>query len=153
MNDRNAMDRRRFLKTTAAGLGTAAVGASALQAADKPDEGLLVPEPKVDPKDLIWRSKEPTMEYRRLGRTNYMVSRIVAGIGGEDAIWRRMLGRGLNYFDTAWGYKGGNHELDLSEFCCGDRDCLLIRGQGKGPGPHSSLQELYTDDPRRWAAG
>ena len=66
------------------------------------------------------------MEYCRLGRTNYMVSRIVAGIGGNEAIWRRMLARGMNYFDTAECYVGGKHELNLGKLFRTQRDNLWI---------------------------
>ncbi|NLE57288.1 MAG: twin-arginine translocation signal domain-containing protein, partial [Planctomycetes bacterium] len=84
MHDPARIDRRDFLKGTAAGIGSAAVAASSLKAADETQTQASPPEPKVDPKDLIWRSKAPTMDYRRLGRTNYMVSRVVAGNAGDD---------------------------------------------------------------------
>jgi len=113
LNDGNSLDRRQFLKTTAAGLGVAAVAGSAETAAEKAPE-----RRPVDSKDLIWRSKSPEMAYRRLGRTNFMVSRVVAGLGGkagnQTSLWPRQLGRGVNYYDTARGY--GNSEVNLKPF-------------------------------------
>ncbi len=113
MPDNNhGLDRRAFLKTTAAGLGAAAVASSLASAEDAPKAAV-----KVDPKDLIWRSKSPDMTYSRLGRTNYMVSRVVSGLGGSAGnadIWRRELTAGINYFDTARGY--GNSEVNLKDF-------------------------------------
>lgn len=120
------IDRRRFLQTTAAGIGSAAVAASILKAAEDKKPGTAPAAPKVDPKDLIWRTKVPTMEYARLGRTNYMVSRVVVGNAGNDALWRRMLAAGMNYFDTGSNYGEGNHEVQLSDFVRNNRDKLWI---------------------------
>lgn len=122
----NRIDRRRFLKDSAAGISAAAVGTSMLHAAESKPAAGLAPEARVDPKDLIWRSKTPTMDYHRLGRTNYMVSRIVAGMGGNDIIWRRMMDRGINYFDTGECYLAGNHERDLSRLFRSFRDDLWV---------------------------
>ena len=92
--DENTLDRRRFLKHTAAGLGVVAtVGSIAGAGAKTGGEDA----PAADVKDVIWRSKAPTMAYRRLGRTNYMVSRIVNGWAGNESMWRRMLTQGMNY--------------------------------------------------------
>jgi predicted aldo/keto reductase-like oxidoreductase len=127
MQDRNQIDRRRFLKGTAAGIGTAAAAGSILHAAEKePRPTSPATQPAVDASKLIWRSKAPGMEYARLGRTNYMVSRIVAGIGGKEAMWRRMMALGMNYFDTASCYVGGNHETQLSKTFKANRDKLWI---------------------------
>lgn len=111
-DNRNSLDRRQFLKTTAVGLGVAAAAANAAEPAGK------VEAPKVNEKDLIWRSKSPDMTYTRMGRTNYMVSRVVSGLGGKAGnqtnLWQRELARGINYFDTARGY--GNSEVNMKEF-------------------------------------
>jgi predicted aldo/keto reductase-like oxidoreductase len=126
MHDQNRIDRRDFLKSTAAGIGSAAVAASAVKAAEDKKPDTAPATPKVDPKDLIWRNKAPTMDYRRLGRTNYMVSRVVSGNEGNEAMWRRMLAAGLNYFDSASNYGGGNHEIELSPLLTRYRDKLWI---------------------------
>ncbi len=61
-----------------------------------------------------WRNRQPNMTYRRLGRTGFMVSSI--GMGGDDirpegidyVLWA--MDQGLNYFDTAPQYGGGQSE-------------------------------------------
>jgi aryl-alcohol dehydrogenase-like predicted oxidoreductase len=61
-----------------------------------------------------WRNRQPGMTYRRLGRTGLMVSSI--GMGGDDirpagidyVLWA--VDQGLNYFDTAPQYGGGQSE-------------------------------------------
>ena len=141
MQDSGKMDRRHFLQRTAAGASAAAVGGSMLQAESPKKPPTTAPETKVDPAKLIWRSKKPTMDYRRLGRTNYMVSRIVAGIGGNDMIWRRMMDRGMNYFDTAACYLGGNHEIELGRLFRAFRDDLWITTKPSDVAGFSKIDE------------
>lgn len=64
--------------------------------------------------DLEWRNKQPDMAYRRLGRTNLMVSEVVSG---GDPITpdnfdhlNAALERGLNYLDMAPAYHQGKTE-------------------------------------------
>ena len=120
------LDRRHFLKTTAAGL-TAAAAASAMAASETQPSSS---GPPVSPDKLVWRSRTPDMEYARLGRTNYMVSRVVAGWGGDEDIWRRMISRGLNYFDSARGY--GNSEPEFKPFMKKNRDKLWVTSKATG---------------------
>lgn len=72
-----------------------------------------------------WRNRNPDMAYRRLGRTNYMVSEIVCGGNTiapdnfrhvEEAI-----DRGLNYLDTAPAYGRGRSELGYAEVIAGSK--------------------------------
>ncbi len=135
------IDRRRFLKGTAAGIGSAAVAASMLNAAEERKPDTAPTGAKVDPKDLIWRSKAPTMEYARMGRTNYMVSRMVIGNAGNDALWRRMLAAGMNYFDSASNYGGGNHEIELSGFVRKYRDKLWITSKSSDIAGYGRIDE------------
>src|SRR3954464_5188037 len=64
----NEMNRRAFIKSTAAATATAAVAPSA-RAQDAPADG------------LIRRHERGGMPYRKLGRTNFMCSRLVFGGG------------------------------------------------------------------------
>ena len=64
--------------------------------------------------DAEWRNRQPGMTYRRLGRTGFMVSSIAMGgddirPAGTDYIFWAM-DQGLNYFDTAPQYGGGQSE-------------------------------------------
>ncbi|WP_010583620.1 aldo/keto reductase [Schlesneria paludicola] len=66
------------------------------------------------------------MKYRRLGRTNWMVSEVgygmwgMAGWTGSDLeevnrALRRSVALGCNFFDTAWGYGAGKSEGILGD--------------------------------------
>lgn len=134
--DENTLDRRRFLKHTAAGLvATAAAGSISGAVAKTGDDDSSA----TDIKDVIWRSKAPTMEYRRLGRTNYMVSQIVSGWAGNQAMWRRMLAKGMNFFDTARGY--GNSEVELKPFLRRFRDKCWITSKATGVAGYNKIDE------------
>lgn len=70
-----------------------------------------------DPKE--WRNRQSEMLYGPLGKTNFMVSRVVMG-GNEitptnyDHVLRA-IDSGLNYLDTAPQYGKGNSELGYAE--------------------------------------
>lgn len=116
MSEPNArMDRRAFIRTTAAGL--AAVGAGSAW-----NVGAFAAE--ADPKKLIRRNESPEFQYRRLGRTNFNCGRIVAGWIKENNILRSVISRGVNYLDTARGY--GEYEVDLAALLPRIRDKVWI---------------------------
>jgi aryl-alcohol dehydrogenase-like predicted oxidoreductase len=79
-------------------------------AAALPEQAAAAPQAA----DPVWKNKQSGMTYRRLGRTNYMVSSI--GMGGDDirpdnidqVLWS--VDMGLNYFDTAPNYGNGLSE-------------------------------------------
>lgn len=118
--DSHKLGRRDFLKTTAALTGAAAASSPAAGQEKTADA------PRANQQELIVRNKAPGMEYRRLGRTNYLCSRIVQGFGGDENLWRRLLAQGVNYWDTGWGYGEGNHERSLKPFLADHRDKLWI---------------------------
>jgi aryl-alcohol dehydrogenase-like predicted oxidoreductase len=97
------LDRRQF----------AALGASTLLAAQAP--------PKSEQPE--WRNKQPGMSYRRLGRTNLMVSEVVSGgdpIRSDN--WEQLKlaeEMGLNYLDMAPAYNGGDTEVAYGKFLGG----------------------------------
>ena len=90
---RDVIHRREFIK-----LSAAAVGGSAILSRTRADEPVKAPQ-------LIHRNERSTMTYRKLGRTNFMSSRLVFGCGaalvGGRAV--RLLDRafeaGINHFD------------------------------------------------------
>jgi aryl-alcohol dehydrogenase-like predicted oxidoreductase len=70
--------------------------------------------------NLEWRNKQPEMSYRRLGRTNLMISEIVCG---GDPIrtdnYKHIalaLEMGLNYLDMAPAYGNGDCEIAYGKF-------------------------------------
>jgi len=137
--NQNQIDRRGFLKNTATGISAATVGASVLQAAEGQKAKSSSKTGKVDPKDLIWKNKSPSMEYRRLGRTNFMCSRLVAGWIRDESLWRRLLARGVNYYDNARGY--GNYEVELSKFLQKYRDKLWITSKSTGIAGYNKIHD------------
>jgi aryl-alcohol dehydrogenase-like predicted oxidoreductase len=90
------------------------------------------------------------MEYRSLGRSGLMVSKLVLGtmtFGGEDAtgplgatqvddakrIVDRCLDAGVNLLDTANVYKDGASEEVIGEVLAGRRDQVLIATKARFP--------------------
>ena len=78
-----------------------------------------------------WRNRVSGMAYRRLGRTNYMVSEMVCGgntIAPDN--YRHVeeaLERGLNYLDTAPAYGRGRSELGYAKVIAGaKRDRVFV---------------------------
>ncbi len=84
MSAPNEMNRREFMKTTAAATATAAVVPTA-----------RAQEARID--DLIHRNERGDMPYRQLGRTNFMCSRLVFGCGAA-----LMGGRAVRLLDAAF---------------------------------------------------
>ena len=72
---RNAMDRREFMKRSAAAVGGTMVTARAVAAAEAASE---TEGPPI-------RNERPTMTYRKLGRTDIVSSRLVFGCGAALA--------------------------------------------------------------------
>lgn len=93
-------NRREFLRMSASGALLTALARKAAPAADDaPGE---------------WRNKRPEMSYRRLGRTNFMVSEMICGGNTiSPTNYKHVVAAfdlGLNYFDTAIQYgRGASH--------------------------------------------
>ncbi len=111
MSTRQAVNRREFVRG-----GSAAALAIALEAKAAPSDSGDAAE---------WRNRNPDMAYRRLGRTNYMVSEVVCGGNTiapdnfrhvEEAIER-----GLNYLDTAPAYGRGLSESGYAKVIAGPK--------------------------------
>lgn len=98
--------RRQFLQTAAAGLALSAA-APAPAAAQKEE----------------WRNKQDGMAYRRLGRTEMMISEVVSGgdpIRSDN--WDHLsmaVERGLNYLDMAPQYGRGDCEISYGKYLAG----------------------------------
>ena len=108
--DRRSMDRREFIKLLAA----AAVSETVLLAS-------AGSETKAQTKSngLIHRNEQPSMTYRKLGRTNFMSSRLVFGcgaalVGGKGVrLLDRTFEAGINHYDVGAeiSYKGSERSL------------------------------------------
>jgi len=97
--------------------------------------------------------------YRTLGRTGLEISDISFGASrlreGEEALVRHALDRGINYFDSAYGYSRGDSEKVLGRALAGKRkDVVLVsKVEGDADWPkermmaqlETSLKRLRTD--------
>src|SRR6266496_1180231 len=99
------MKRRSFLQYSAAGLAAS----SALAA----------------PKTPEWRNRQPRMEYRRLGRTEFQISAITFGTQqvrrGQTQPVEVAIDMGLNYLDSAAAYGRGLSEEGLATVIAGPK--------------------------------
>lgn len=102
---------------------------------------------------IIAQTRTPTLEYRALGRTGLKVTTVSLGcmVAPEEVI--AMAGDlGINWFDTAHGYKGGRNEGEVGRALKGKRQKVHISTklrQGSEQEMSSqldtSLQRLQTD--------
>ncbi|MBN1341904.1 MAG: aldo/keto reductase [Phycisphaerae bacterium] len=146
MSDPSLEINRRDFMHRAAG---AALGASALSAAASQAE-----QGKGGGEKVIWRNKQADMVYCRLGRTDYMCSRLAAGWRGNNRLKKMLLERGVNYFDTARTYTNGNNEKELGELARKYRDRMFLTSKASGlagyprltfePGQGAKAAETYT---------
>ena len=103
---------------------TAATGGSlvrALEAAGEPGSQAAAP---------VYRNRRESMAYRRLGRTNWMASRLAFGCGaaltgGKGVrLLERTFEAGVNYYDTGRPY--GDSERQLAPFLKAHRDDIWV---------------------------
>ncbi|MFZ2148833.1 MAG: aldo/keto reductase [Sedimentisphaerales bacterium] len=106
----NTIDRRNFLKTVgAAGLSSVLASTGAIGGSDKSNN--------------TEETKESALEQvpkRKLGKTGVKVPSLSFGTLRVDTenqiLLRRNLQLGVNYWDTAYNYSGGNSELGIGKF-------------------------------------
>lgn len=141
------MERRDFIRTTAAGLAAAAGAGAATGAGNV--------EPRVLPEN-------PAMKYRTLGRSGQRVSMV--GVGGfhlghpKDSaeatrIVHGAIDHGVTFFDNCWDYNGGESEARLGRALEGgrrDRVFLMTKIDGRTSAAaqsqlDESLRRLRTD--------
>jgi len=106
----NGLDRRDFLRQgAAAALGAGVLGVGGL-------DGLAAPSPP------------RVQRYAPLGRTGLMISDVSFGSSRntDPAVVRFAFERGINYFDTAEGYRGGRSEEAIGEALRGVREQVIL---------------------------
>lgn len=97
--------------------------------------------------------------YRTLGRTGLRVSDISFGASrlrhGQEDLVRHALDRGINYFDSAYRYSGGDSEVVIGNVIAGMRDKVVLVSKAEGTASwraaeymaelDTSLKRLRTD--------
>jgi len=82
------------------------------------------------PAALATNAAPHVKRYRTLGRTGLEISDISFGSSrlreGEEQLVRFALERGINYFDTAYGYTGGDSERVIGKVLAGVRDEVVL---------------------------
>jgi predicted aldo/keto reductase-like oxidoreductase len=148
----SGLGRRVVLRTLGAGGATVAAAGAGLATAITRNRGWLpvandffrtkveeiAAQPQAEWKDARIKS------YRRLGRTNAMVSDISLGAGRIDnpAVAQLALERGVTYFDTSPDYSDSSSERLLGGAMKGRRDKLFIATKFCRPDGH-----LHNDTP------
>jgi len=111
--------RREFL--TASALTSLALPAAAHASihAPKPAPPAMAPAPAAAP---------PVMRKRKLGKTGLEVTEVAFGcmITSDQSVIERAADLGVNLFDTARGYQGGNNERLVGAALKGRRDKVLV---------------------------
>ena len=119
--EQNIIDRRNFLKTVgAAGLGSALAGTTVALTGckDKEEEQPDTVEPvaKIEPE----KTEFPHVPQRILGKTGIKIPCLSFGTYQVDVdnqiLLRKTLQYGVNLWDTAYDYGGGNSKLGIGKF-------------------------------------
>ena len=105
--EQNTIDRRNFLKTVgAAGLGSVLASTGAIAG---PNQSNAEEKPKY-----------PQVPRRKLGKTKVKIPSLSLGTYQVDVdnqiLLRKTLQHGVNFWDTAYNYGGGNSELGIGKF-------------------------------------
>ncbi len=145
----SSRSRREFL--TASALGGLALPAAAHASFDTPK-----PAP---PAAAPASSGAPVLRKRKLGKTGLEVTEVAFGcmITSDQSVIERAADLGVNLFDTARGYQGGNNERLVGAALKGRRDKLYISTKTGGGTKaealahlEESLRQLGTDHVDIW---
>jgi aryl-alcohol dehydrogenase-like predicted oxidoreductase len=127
--------RREFL--TASALTGLALPAAAHPSIDAPKPA----PPAMGPAPAAGR---PVIRKRKLGKTGLEVSEVAFGcmITSDQSVIERAADLGVNLFDTARGYQGGNNERLVGAALKGRRDKLFISTKSGGRTKEEALAHL-----------
>ncbi|NWG14791.1 MAG: aldo/keto reductase [Acidobacteria bacterium] len=93
------------------------------------------------------RPPQPSkIEFRTLGRTGLKVSPLGFGCmtTSDPAVIERAVDLGINYFDTARSYQGGNNERMVGAALKGKRSRIFISSKTQGKTRQEALADLET---------
>jgi len=86
------------------------------------------------------------IEYRPLGKTGLKVSSLGFGcmLASDPLVVERAAELGINYFDTARSYQGGNNERMVGAALKGKRDKIILASKTPGRTKEEVLRDLET---------
>ncbi|MGO9242561.1 MAG: aldo/keto reductase [Bryobacteraceae bacterium] len=99
-------------------------------------------------------SAQPALHYRKLGKTGLKVTSMGFGcmVTSDPVVVSQAVERGINFFDTARVYQGGNNERMVGAALKGKRQNLVLSSKSLAPTKdgalahlETSLKELQTD--------
>jgi LSD1 subclass zinc finger protein len=92
------------------------------------------------------KSATPKLEYRTLGKTGLKVTTVGFGcmITSDQSVVEKGADLGINYFDTARGYQGGNNEKMVGAALKSKRKSLVISTKTHAGTKEQALQDLDT---------
>jgi aryl-alcohol dehydrogenase-like predicted oxidoreductase len=127
--------RREFL--TASALTSLALPAVAHASID-------TPKPEAKASAPASSSTAPVIRKRKLGKTGLEVSEVAFGcmITSDQSVIERAADLGVNLFDTARGYQGGNNERLVGAALKGRRDKVFISTKSGGKTKEEALAHL-----------
>jgi aryl-alcohol dehydrogenase-like predicted oxidoreductase len=91
-------------------------------------------------------AEPPQVEYRSLGNTGLKVSSLGFGcmLASDPFVIERAVELGINYFDTARSYQGGNNERMVGAALKGKRDKVILASKTPGKTKEEVLRDLDT---------
>lgn len=127
----SASSRRNFLT---AGLALPAAGMAAIK---NPEAGIA---------PLATAASAREFKYKTLGRTGMKVTTVAFGtmVTSDQSVIEKAIDLGINYFDTAVGYQGGNCERMVGAAIKGKRDKLFLSTKSPREDKDSALADLET---------
>lgn len=88
----------------------------------------------------------PALRYGTLGKTGLKVTRLGFGcmLVSDSSVIARALDMGINFFDTARIYQGGNNERMVGSVLKGRRKDVILETKTQGKTKEAALQDLDT---------
>jgi hypothetical protein len=92
------------------------------------------------------KAKPTRLEYRTLGKTGLKVTTVGFGcmITSDASVIERAADLGINYFDTARGYQGGNNERMVGAALKRKRQEIILSSKSPAANKHDALAHLET---------
>ena len=92
------------------------------------------------------RRAEPKLAFRALGKTGHKVTSLGFGtmLASDPLVVERAADAGINFFDTARMYQGGNNERMVGTALKGKRQRVVLASKTLAPTKEGALRELDT---------